>query len=406
MAKQKLHLTAFVASPSDVLEERETLEAVIHEINQTMGPDLGAQLDLIRWETHAYPDSGPDAQSVVTRQLGDNYDIFIGILWHRFGTPTPRADSGTAEEFERAHKKYQSDPESVGIMFYFKTAPPASLTDIDPDQLVKVNNFKSRLGAEGHLYWSFKDSEDFARFLRMHLPQQMRARMKQFEKTAFTDILDDGKSNIAMPDVSREISPTEHIEEDEDEGLFDLIEIYEDNAVVTTQILERIAAGITALGSRVTERTELLESVDKKGGVANKKIKSIANQVAMDMEQFAASMEVEVPLYSKHQLATFDALGKAILIQKEFVDDGNDENDENANELVETLVTLKATLGTTSEQITSFYDAITASKRFTTVFNRAKRRASRSVKNLLEEIDTGIKLITEALKFIRENVDL
>ena len=47
------------------------------------------------------------------------YDLFIGLMWRRLGTPTPRAISGTVEEFELAVKAH----EQVGkpdIWFYFR----------------------------------------------------------------------------------------------------------------------------------------------------------------------------------------------------------------------------------------------------------------------------------------------
>jgi len=52
-----------------------------------------------------------------------SYDIFIGILWKKFGTLTGRACSGTEEEFNRAYERYKENPSKLRIMFYFKTAP-------------------------------------------------------------------------------------------------------------------------------------------------------------------------------------------------------------------------------------------------------------------------------------------
>jgi len=34
------------------------------------------------------PGVGPDAQAVINNQVGEDYDIYIGILGHRFGTQT------------------------------------------------------------------------------------------------------------------------------------------------------------------------------------------------------------------------------------------------------------------------------------------------------------------------------
>jgi hypothetical protein len=41
-------------------------------------------LDLIQWETHAWPGFGADAQDVINREIEPG-DIFIGIMWRRIG---------------------------------------------------------------------------------------------------------------------------------------------------------------------------------------------------------------------------------------------------------------------------------------------------------------------------------
>ena len=48
-----------------------------------------------------------DGQDVINRQIEDKYDLFIGIMYTKFGSPTNRAESGTVEEFEIAYKKAQ-----------------------------------------------------------------------------------------------------------------------------------------------------------------------------------------------------------------------------------------------------------------------------------------------------------
>ena len=129
MAKTQTHLQVFVASPSDVPDERRILEEVITEFNVTWGDSQNVHLDLIKWETHTRPSLGKDAQDVVNQQIGDDYDIFLGIMWGRFGSPTNRAESGTEEEFNLACSRWKTSPGSVQIMFYFKDAgiPPSKI---------------------------------------------------------------------------------------------------------------------------------------------------------------------------------------------------------------------------------------------------------------------------------------
>lgn len=94
----------FLASPGDVIEEREKLAALTSEINDVLAylaPERGLKLELLRYEVDAYPDYGPP-QDVVNRLIPDDFDIFVGIMWKRCGTPTAGEESGTVEEYRRA----------------------------------------------------------------------------------------------------------------------------------------------------------------------------------------------------------------------------------------------------------------------------------------------------------------
>src|SRR4051812_22297668 len=97
-------LKVFVASPGDVTDEREALSRLVRDINDVLAflaPERRLTLELVRYETHAYPDVGAP-QDVINRQIPIDYDIFVGVMWKRAGTPTKNAGSGTIEEFHRA----------------------------------------------------------------------------------------------------------------------------------------------------------------------------------------------------------------------------------------------------------------------------------------------------------------
>jgi hypothetical protein len=47
-----------------------------------------------------------------------DYDVYIGVLKHRFGTPTGRYGSGTEKEYRDALKRWKADG-SPWILFYF-----------------------------------------------------------------------------------------------------------------------------------------------------------------------------------------------------------------------------------------------------------------------------------------------
>ena len=177
MPRVTTNLRVFLSSPSDLAREREIFKSVVDEINQ-IPPESDVRLELVMWETDTFPSIGKDAQSVINEQIGDDYDIFVGVMWTRFGTPTPRAGSGTEEEFNRAYERLSSNPTQSKILFYFKDAPPESLSSLDLEQLKKVSDFKEQLQAKG-LFWVYKSTEDFANAVRKHLSQHI----KEFRKT-------------------------------------------------------------------------------------------------------------------------------------------------------------------------------------------------------------------------------
>jgi len=155
----------FVASPGDVSAERDSLSKVISEINSTIAPDKGFLLEIVRWETHCQPAMGRP-QGVINAQIGQ-YDIFIGIMWKRFGTPTGAADSGTEEEFRLAYSSWSSQ-DSPWIMFYFCQYPFMPRRQEEIDQLSKVLKFREELQGKG-LIWEYPSPTEFSDIIRPHL---------------------------------------------------------------------------------------------------------------------------------------------------------------------------------------------------------------------------------------------
>ncbi len=84
MAILQTILQVFVASPGDIVDERKILKDVINEFNVTWGDTHNVRLDLLKWETHSSLGFGEDAQDVINQQVGDEYDIFLGVMWGGF----------------------------------------------------------------------------------------------------------------------------------------------------------------------------------------------------------------------------------------------------------------------------------------------------------------------------------
>ncbi len=165
-------IKCFVASPSDVQEERIVCDEVVASINRSLGDSLNIRLETVRWEKDAHPAIGTDGQAIINDQLHpEDADFFIGIFWTRFGGATPRAESGTEEEFELAYKRWQ-ETHSNKIQFYFKEDKPEFAT-LDGDQFEKVKIFREKISACGCLYKTFKKKEEFSKILSEALHKEI-----------------------------------------------------------------------------------------------------------------------------------------------------------------------------------------------------------------------------------------
>src|SRR5690349_3882864 len=109
----------FISSPTDVGEERKAAAKVIADVNESpLSKRLGLSCQAFLWERDAIPGITGAIQDEINRQVED-YDVYVGILAKRFGTPSSKAGSGTEEEFERALQDFQRKG-APWIMFYLR----------------------------------------------------------------------------------------------------------------------------------------------------------------------------------------------------------------------------------------------------------------------------------------------
>ena len=88
----------FLASPSDVENERNEVMKIANEMNKITSAQFGIIFQIVNWES-MNPGMGRP-QQIVNRQASFNeIDLFIGILWKRFGSNPGEnqynAESGT-----------------------------------------------------------------------------------------------------------------------------------------------------------------------------------------------------------------------------------------------------------------------------------------------------------------------
>lgn len=194
-------LRIFAASPSDVATERAKLETVVASL-KPMANYLGLTLEVVDWRA-VVPDARRPQQIIFDQLKPTSWDIFIGILWHRFGTPPGAKDktgkdylSGTEEEFKSAYTLWKQYSKPRIVLYRCTRGLPY---DVDPDQLKHVREFfkliEDARGDYPALYQAFDTTESFEKLWLDNL-QKLLTEYGQQSKTPIT------------PEVAQVLAPT------------------------------------------------------------------------------------------------------------------------------------------------------------------------------------------------------
>lgn len=158
-------LYTFLASPGDLQEEREAIHDVVDEFNESWADELGYQIELLGWENTA---AGFGRPQELINQYVDRCDLFIGLIYKRWGTPPDKDgkfSSGFHEEFKRsiARRENSGSPE---IALFFKNVPKEFMED-PGDDLKRIQEFKETIIAEKKiLFQKFSTIQDIEKLVR------------------------------------------------------------------------------------------------------------------------------------------------------------------------------------------------------------------------------------------------
>lgn len=390
MPRSETIIGTFVASPSDVEEERAALESVVAELNKTWSKNLNLRLDLMKWETDVHPGFGQYSQDVINTQINDEYDIFVAVFWGRIGSPTRDYDSGTLEELDRAYKKYLRDKKSIDILVYFKDHPIAP-SKMDVQQLAKLSEIKDMLGEKGGLYWVFDNTKDFESLLRGHLSkvaQEWSLKIGNAQREA--NEKDEQAENIVVNEFGDEI---------DDYGLLDYIEVYEDRMYEMTSSISSINDATQDVGKQLSRRAADIESLKNAiGDVDQREARKILKLSGDDMERYSEILETQIKTMSKSRGDAFEALSKALAMYVDFREEG-EQND--LLELEDSLIMMTDSARVGVSALKGFKDVISTLPKLTVQLNKSKRKAVKTLDSLLEEIYTTIQTANDILKTIK-----
>jgi hypothetical protein len=352
----------FVASPSDVSEEREEVKQVINRVNKQLARSHNIQLEYVGWDTDTAPAIGADAQDAINQQINDNYDIFLGILGAKFGTPTKRAQSGTAEEFTRALENFQRG-RCLKVMVYFRH----SAIEMDHDALdeaKRVVEFRKELENKGALYGQFESTTDFSHKLQMHLYDVATGLGTLLEGS------EQDKGTNAVQAQSNDIS--DEPETPDDDGVFDLLETSEEYFWRVTDITGKMSENVERFNQAINKRTTEAQLLGANKDASNKQRRNFADSSASDFEIFTREMESLVPELQDNYETAINSIIRALQIAEE--DDMVREEERKA--ALAMLQEQYMVLNNTRLNIQEFKETIGTLPRLTRRFNRARRSAA------------------------------
>src|SRR5579863_9014135 len=156
---QKRLIKVFIASPGDLAVERRAFKEVIDGLNLGYGRGAKVTFEALGWED-ALSTTGRRAQSVINQDV-DDCDVFLLVMWKRWGQEAPDAkpySSYTEEEFYRALARFEKEGKPT-IFVFFKHVDPSQMADAGP-QLAQVLAFRKKLEQTGKvLYRGFDDEK-------------------------------------------------------------------------------------------------------------------------------------------------------------------------------------------------------------------------------------------------------
>ncbi|GEM_PF-992349 len=392
MAKSITKYSVFLGSPSDLEEERFEIENVIKELNLTYGNRNNLIIELIKWETHSAPGiSDTYTQELINRDIGNDYDIFIGLLWQKFGTKTNVANSGTEEEFLNAIKRFENI-ENIQILFYFKNKAPLSLSDINIEELSKINKFKELLKDNSVLYSSFNNLDELKTHLRMNLP------------TRIDDLR--SKENIQQiglefPRENNNLENNETILE-EDLGLFDYLIEFENLLSTSTQSLVSIGESTKNIGQEFVKKSEEIDRLTKYPNPNKHVIIELFKRIARLMDDYSERLKLENDIFYNNFKDALD-FGLKYVNSMEYMD--RDQYEENLRSTLKSTQELYDTMPGAIEGISGFHDAVKSFPALQGNLNKSKRILDKQLEEFTFSLKGTRNLTNEFINEIKYKLD-
>lgn len=374
----------FLASPSDVKEERVIVKKVIDTYNQIHSCD-NIKIELLCWEDSTHPAFGDYPQDVVNSQIDDDYDVFIGILWARFGTSTPEYESGTEEEFHKAYNRFKNS-DSVKLMIYRKdeSVPPSK---IDTEQLQKVNSFILEVGNLGGYYFTFTEKEQFQEMLLKHLESVIR----DLEKRT-----DNGRQGMLSATKAKDEENMSVITGRDMWGVIEYNEFITFTCSEVKAYIDQISSLTNKIGEEMRMHTQELNVIRRNNNVLH--TKSVLLNAARDMNQYAKEIDEPNKIWYAKYMEVQLAIKEMLDVSEGFV------SEKEWEEMVDTLREMNNGMGYAYSAMRQFYSAVNKLPKISQPLNIARSNVCNKLKSLISNLQDGKTYCDETIDYIEKKI--
>lgn len=390
MAKIQSVFRAFISNPSDLDNERRQIEDAINLINPLF-TEYGVKIEPVTWKKNVTPGISSDPQAVINEQIPRDYDLFIGMLWTRFGTPTPRASSGTEEEFSDAYNRWKRDPKCIELIFYFKetSLPPKNII---PEQLEKITRFRTDIGAKGLLYDTFKTSKEFYQKVYCHLTSFLLKHIKLMAYGQIT-LVDNINSDVTLPQLIGNISSPA-----KEEDLTYIVNTITGSSKIGVESLNRITEALNKQNTFVDKETAELKTITDNEFAKQLGIALSLNRIARHMTEFNNLFFKELPIFNMGLHTFLNAYGHLLSIFP-----ASDREQKGKFDLQKPLKVLIATMKESNKQYGSLPKSISNLPSHHGRLEKAKQEQIRGVNIFVDITNSAIRL-AETISRIYDNL--
>jgi hypothetical protein len=368
MPRQSTVLDIFLSSPSDLDAERDFVLAASQEWNLLHSRDTGCYINVITWEDTIVPALSGRPQQVVNEQVGDDYDVYLGMMWSKLGSPTGKAESGTVEEFDRALDRYRRG-EGIRLAMLFKTAPiPTSI--LNGAQFDGVITFKRRFAEEGGFYGEFETDDE--------LRSVLNRLFKQIASGARRAVVERAETCPAAA-IGETIEPVAQDDDLRDIGILDLNEKFASVVSQQTQFLDGWTKILVSNSEITNSANSQMGDLTRFGPAEPADLRPIISRLADTLNTLSEYVETNIPKYSEGNDKIISLTEAGLDLSQDFA--------ENPNGLRSSVLELMTQLLENREATESLIGTTRGLPRMTTEFNRAKKRAVKAQERMLAETD-------------------